>query len=153
VLFAAKNKLNNLIAITDRNYIQIDGDTEDIMPLDPLDEKYKAFNWNVVTIDGHNMKQILRVLKKARKNKNRPLMIIANTIPGKGVEYMENDYRWHGAPPGKVKTERTPLKEDQTSIALSQIHAHECDERGDWYVEHNKLMPIHTLLKEKEKKK
>ena len=96
VLFAAKYKLSNLIAITDRNYIQINGDTEDVMPLDPLEEKYKAFNWNVVTVDGHDYKELLRVLKKARSNKDKPLMIIANTIPGKGVSYMENDYKWHG---------------------------------------------------------
>ena len=144
VMFAAKNKLNNLIAITDRNYIQIDGDTEDIMPLDPLDEKYKAFNWNVKVIDGNNMQQILDVLRQSRNNKNKPLMIIANTIPGKGVEYMENDYRWHGSPPGSVVTERTPPKEDQLAVALEEIHAKETDERGEWYKGHWKFKPIHA---------
>ena len=144
VMFAAKNKLDNLIAITDRNYIQIDGNTEDIMPLDPLDEKYKAFNWNVKVIDGNDIRQILETLKLARKNKHRPLMIIANTIPGKGVEFMENDYRWHGSPPGKVVTERTPPKEDQLSVALEEIHAKEVEERGDWYLKHRKLKPIHN---------
>ncbi|PIN73258.1 transketolase [Candidatus Woesearchaeota archaeon CG10_big_fil_rev_8_21_14_0_10_45_16] len=145
VLFAAKNKLSNLIAITDRNYIQIDGNTEEIMPLDPLDQKYKAFNWNVEVIDGHDFRQILHVLKKARNNKGKPLMIIANTIPGKGVEYMENDYRWHGSPPGTVTTERTPPKDEQTDVALEEIHAHEAEERGDWYLEHLRLRPIHTM--------
>lgn len=99
VLFAAKNKLNNLITILDRNYIQIDGNTEDIMPLDPLDKKYRAFNWNVKTIDGHNLKQIVHTLQEARHNQKKPLMIIANTTPGKGVSFMENKYQWHGKPP------------------------------------------------------
>ena len=99
VLFAAKHKLDNLIVVLDRNYIQIDGDTEDIMPLDPMDKKYKAFNWNVRTVKGNNMKQVLSALQKSRKNKKKPLMIIANTIPGKGVSFMENDYTWHGKPP------------------------------------------------------
>ena len=111
VLFAAKNKLDNLIAVLDRNYIQIDGNTEDVMPLDPLDAKYKAFNWNVVTIDGHNMKQIITTLNKARKNKKKPLIIIARTIPGKGVSFMENDYQWHGKPPTK----------EQGEIALAEL--------------------------------
>jgi transketolase len=149
VLFAAKNNLNNLIAITDRNYIQIDGNTEDIMPLDPLDEKYRAFNWNVITIDGNDMKTILKALKKARKNKNKPLMIIANTIPGKGVPYMENDYRWHGAPPGKAMTEKSPPKSEQGEVALEQLHGFEANERGDWYVKHMELKPIHIKGKKK----
>tara|TARA_Y100000034_G_C6850621_1_gene385890 strand:- start:197 stop:1045 length:849 start_codon:yes stop_codon:yes gene_type:complete len=110
MLFAAKHKLNNLIAILDRNYIQIDGDTEDIMPLDPLDKKYLAFNWNVVTITGHDMKKIVKTLQQAKKNKNKPLMIIANTVPGKGVSFMENDYTWHGKPP-KVEEAKIALQE------------------------------------------
>ena len=133
VMFAAKNKLNNIVAITDRNYIQIDGNTEDVMPLNPLDKKYKAFNWNVVTIDGNNMKQVLKSLQKARKNKNKPLMIIANTIPGKGIDFMENDYTWHGKPP----------KKEEAELALEEIHAQEAQERGDWFKYHNKLKPIH----------
>ncbi len=111
VMFAAKNKLDHIIAILDRNYIQIDGNTEKVMPLDPLDTKYKAFNWNVVTIDGHNMKQIITTLNKARKNKGKPLMIIARTIPGKGVSFMEHDYLWHGKPPTK----------EQGEIALAEL--------------------------------
>jgi transketolase len=99
VLFAAKHKLDNLVVVMDRNYIQIDGDTEKIMPLDPMDKKYKSFNWNVKTIKGNNMRQVLSALQKSRNNKKRPLMIIANTIPGKGVSFMENDYTWHGKPP------------------------------------------------------
>ncbi len=133
VLFAAKNKLNNLIAITDRNYIQIDGDTEDVMPLDPLDEKYKAFNWNVKVIDGNDMNQIIKTLKASRNNKHKPLMIIANTIPGKGVDFMENKFEWHGKPP----------KPDEAATALEEIHAHEQQERGDWIDQHWRLKPIH----------
>jgi transketolase len=111
VLFAAKHKLNNLITILDRNYIQIDGNTETIMPLDPLDQKYRSFNWNVKKIKGNNMRQVLSALKKSRTNKKRPLMIIANTIPGKGVSFMENDYTWHGKPPTK----------EQAAIALAEL--------------------------------
>ena len=111
VLFAAKHKLDNLITILDRNYIQIDGNTETIMPLDPLDQKYRSFNWNVKKIKGNNMRQVLSVLKKSRTNKKRPLMIIANTIPGKGVSFMENDYTWHGKPPTK----------EQAAIALAEL--------------------------------
>ncbi len=105
VMFAAKYKLNNLIVILDRNYIQISGNTETVMPLDPLDAKYKAFNWNVKVIDGHNLAQVLAALKKARNNPKKPLMIIANTIPGKGVSFMENDYNWHGKAPTKEQAE------------------------------------------------
>jgi transketolase len=144
VMWAAKHKLSNLIAITDRNYIQIDGNTEDIMPLDPLDDKYKAFNWNVVTIDGNNMKQVLSTLKKARNNSQKPLMIIAKTLAGKGVEYMEGDYRWHGSPPGKAMTEKSPSKERQGYVALASLHEKESEERGDWYKQHKKLQPLHT---------
>ena len=133
VMFAGKHKLSNLIGITDRNYIQIDGNTEDVMPLDPLDKKYEAFNWNVKIIDGHDMKQIIKVLKASRNNKGKPLMIIANTIPGKGVDFMEGKFEWHGKPP----------KPDEAELALEEIHAHEVEERGDWVTKHNKWKPIH----------
>ena len=133
VMFAGKHKLSNLIGITDRNYIQIDGNTEDVMPLDPLDKKYEAFNWNVKIIDGHDMKQIIKVLKASRTNKGKPLMIIANTIPGKGVDFMEGKFEWHGKPP----------KPDEAELALEEIHAHEVEERGDWVTKHNKWKPIH----------
>jgi transketolase len=148
VLFAGKHKLNNLIAITDRNYIQINGDTEDIMPLDPLDEKYKAFNWNVKVIDGNDMSQIVKTLNAAKNNKGKPLMIIANTLPGKGVKYMEGDYRWHGAPPGKAMTERSPAKEKQYEVAMQQLHEMETKERGNWYLKHKKLRPLHLSKKQ-----
>ena len=98
-LFAAKYKLDNIIAIVDRNNIQIDGKSDDIMPLNPLDLKFKAFGWHVIKIDGHNMKEILSAFKKAKAIKGKPTVIIANTIPGKGISFMENDYNWHGKPP------------------------------------------------------
>ena len=137
VMFAGKHKLHNLIAFTDRNYIQIDGNTEDVMPLDPLAKKYKAFNWNVVTIDGNNMKKVVKTFNKAKKNRWKPLMIICNTVPGKGVDFMENKYQWHGKPPNK----------DEAETALAEIHAHEADEREDWFIEHNKAQPIHMRKK------
>lgn len=111
VLFAAKYKLDNLIVIMDRNYIQIDGNTETIMPLDPLDKKYQAFNWNVKKIPGNNMREIITTLNQAKNNSQKPLMIIAHTTPGKGVSFMENDYTWHGKPPTK----------DQGEIALAEL--------------------------------
>jgi len=110
-MFAAKNKLDNLVAVIDRNYIQIDGDTEDIMPLNPLAKKLQAFNWNVLEIDGNNMKQILSAFDKAKKYKGKPTIIVANTIPGKGVSFMERKYQWHGKPPTK----------DQAEIALAEL--------------------------------
>ncbi len=99
ILFAAKYDLNNLIQIIDRNNIQIDGYTEDIMPLNSLSEKYKSFNWNVIEIDGNNIKQIEKALINADKKKTKPTVIIANTVPGKGVSFMENKYEWHGKVP------------------------------------------------------
>ncbi len=143
VLFAAKYKLNKLIAILDRNYIQIDGNTEEVMPLDPLDKKYRAFGWNVKSIDGNNMPEIVKVLHAARHNKDRPLMIIAHTTPGKGVRYMEHDYRWHGVPPGSIMTERTPPKEEQVRVALAELHSKESAERRDWYQQHKKRGTLH----------
>ncbi len=99
ILFAGKTALPNLTAIMDRNNIQIDGNTEDIMPLEPLREKYEAFGWHVIEIDGHNIETIIGACEEAKAVWNRPVMIIANTIPGKGVSFMEYDYIWHGKPP------------------------------------------------------
>jgi transketolase len=101
VMFAAKYKLSNLTAIVDRNNIQIDGKTESVMPLNPLDEKYKAFNWNVITINGHDFNEIIAGVKLAKSVFDKPTVIIANTIPGRGVKFMENKFEWHGKPPNK----------------------------------------------------
>ncbi|HIS83452.1 TPA: transketolase [Candidatus Scatenecus faecavium] len=92
---AAQHNLDNLVAIIDRNRLQIDGCTENIKSLDPLDEKIKAFNWDVIEIDGHDIEAIYKALETAKKN-TRPTAIIANTIKGKGVSFMENNAGWHG---------------------------------------------------------
>jgi transketolase len=99
VLWAGKNKLANLTAIIDRNNIQIDGYTETIMPLEPLDEKYKSFGWHVLEVDGHNIPQFIAACSEAAAIYEKPTVIIAHTIPGKGIREIERDYRWHGKPP------------------------------------------------------
>ena len=106
VMFAAKNKLNNLIQVIDRNYIQIDGRTEDIMPLDPLKAKYESFNWNAIEIDGNDIKSFVDAIENAKLITDKPTIIIAKTVPGKGVSFMENDYHWHGKPPNKEEAKR-----------------------------------------------
>lgn len=113
VMLAGKYKLANLTAIVDRNNIQIDGNTEDVMPLEPLAEKYKAFNWAVIDIDGHNIEEIIDACNKAKAIVEKPVMIIAHTIPGKGVDFMEYDFEWHGKPPNKEQAEEA-LKQLRT---------------------------------------
>ena len=105
VLFAGKNKLHNLIAIMDRNNIQIDGFTEDIMPLEPLLAKYEAFNWHVLEVDGHDIQKIIDACGEAKAIYEKPTMIICHTIPGKGVDFMESDFEWHGKPPNKEEAQ------------------------------------------------
>jgi transketolase len=110
LMHAAKYKLDNLIIIVDRNYIQIDGATEDVMPLDPLIKKLEAFNCKVIDIDGHNFDMIDGAIRKAKNNLNSPTVIIANTTPGKGVSDWEGKYEWHGKPPTQEEGEAA-LKE------------------------------------------
>lgn len=105
-LLAPREQLDNLIVIVDRNYIQIDGNTENILPLDPMDKKWEAFNWHVQTIDGHNIEEIIGAISKAKNTKNIPSIIIAKTIPGKGVSFMEGDYTWHGKAPNVEEAEK-----------------------------------------------
>jgi transketolase len=95
----------------DRNNIQIDGFTENIMPLEPLADKFKAFNWSVIEVDGHNIQEIVDAAHKARTIYENPTMIICHTIPGKGVDFMENRFEWHGKPP-------TP---DEARLALAEL--------------------------------
>jgi transketolase len=109
-MFANKYKLGNLIAFVDRNRLQTDGDTEDVMPLDPLPEKWKAFGWNSWEIDGNDPQAILQAIKEAGQLSDSPTMIVANTIKGRGVSFMENVAKWHGTPPSSVELE-TALKE------------------------------------------
>jgi transketolase len=106
VLFAGKNRLSNLTSFVDRNNIQIDGHTEDVMPLEPLRAKYEAFNWHVLHIDGHNMEEIIDAVNHARAVYEKPTAIICHTVPGKGVSFMENMYEWHGKPPNEDEAER-----------------------------------------------
>ncbi|MEA2113432.1 MAG: transketolase [Patescibacteria group bacterium] len=98
-MFAGKNKLFNLTQIMDRNNIQIDGYTEDVMPLEPLREKYEAFGWHVLDVDGHNIEEIIDACAKSKAIFEKPTLIIAHTIPGKGVDFVEWKYSWHGKVP------------------------------------------------------
>jgi transketolase len=120
-MFAGNLKLANLTAILDRNNIQIDGNTEDVMPLEPLAEKYKAFNWAVIEVDGHNIEEIIDACNRAKAIVEKPVMIIAHTIPGKGVDFMEFDYKWHGSPPGAIEDDDAPPKAKQAEEALRQL--------------------------------
>ncbi len=104
VLFAAKYKLSNLTLIIDRNNIQIEGHTEDTLPLEPLKEKYLAFNWNVIEVDGHNIQAMINAVEEARREDGQPSVIIAHTIPGKGVPFMEWDPEWHAKAPNFQET-------------------------------------------------
>lgn len=112
-MFAGKNKLNNLTAVVDRNNIQIDGFTEDVMPLESLRAKYEAFNWHVIEVDGHNILEFVSAVSEARAIYEKPTVIIAHTIPGKGVSFMESNYLWHGIPPNKEQAVEA-LKELRT---------------------------------------
>ena len=111
-MFAGKYKLSQLIAVVDRNNIQIDGNTEDVMPLEDLRGKWESFGWHIIEIDGHNMESILDAFSMARAITNRPSVIIAHTIPGKGVDFMEYDYKWHGVAPNS----------EQAADALKKLH-------------------------------
>ncbi len=99
VMWAAKYKLANLTAVIDRNNIQIDGLTEDIMPLDSLTAKYEAFGWHVLEVDGHNIRAFIDAVEEAKAISEKPVVIVAHTIAGKGVPDIEYDYHWHGKPP------------------------------------------------------
>ena len=112
-LFGHKYKLDNVIAFVDRNYLQTDGNTEDVMPLDPLVEKWQAFGWNGFEIDGHDFGQIFEVIEQAKALQGKPTMIVANTVKGKGVSFMENQAEWHSGPPTM----------DQYTEALEELHA------------------------------
>ena len=98
-MLATKYKLNNIIAITDRNNIQIDGPTEIVMPLENLRDKWEAFGWHVLEIDGNDIEAVIDACNMAKAIVEKPVMIIAHTVPGKGVDFMEYDFHWHGAPP------------------------------------------------------
>lgn len=113
VMAAGKYRLHNMTAILDRNNIQIDGFTEEVMPLEPLRVKYEAFNWHVLEIDGHSPQDLVDAVAEAQAIYEKPTMIIAHTIPGRGVSFMERDYTWHGKPPNK----------EQAMQALKELRA------------------------------
>ena len=105
-MFAGANKLSNLTAIIDRNNIQINGMTEDVMPLLNLRAKYEAFGWHVLEVDGHNISAIVSAVEQAKAIYERPALILAHTIPGKGIQEIEFDYRWHGKAPNKEEAKK-----------------------------------------------
>jgi transketolase len=110
IMFAAKENLHNMIVIVDRNNIQIDGPTEQVMPLEGLRDKWEAFGWHVQEIDGHNIESVIDACSMARAIVEKPSVIIAHTIPGKGVPFMEYDYHWHGAPPNSEQAKEALKK-------------------------------------------
>ena len=120
-MFAGKYKLNNLTGIIDRNNIQIDGMTEDVMPLEPLKDKYEAFGWHVLHVDGHNIEEFVDAVEHAKAVYEKPTMIIAHIIPGKGVPEIEFDYRWHGIPPGSGPTDIFKDKTTQGKEMLAKL--------------------------------
>lgn len=109
-MFAGKYKLSQLIVYIDRNNIQIDGSTDDVMPLEDLRGKWESFGWHVQEIDGHNIDSVIDAASMARAISNKPSVIIAHTIPGKGVDFMEYDYKWHGVPPNKEQAKEALKK-------------------------------------------
>ena len=119
-MLAGKEKLHNLIMIIDRNGIQIDGYTKDVMPLEPLAEKFESFNFDVQEVDGHNIRAMNDAIGKAQAVYGQPSVIIAHTIASKGVDVFERDFRWHGNPPGKGPEDRVP-KGEQAKVALEKL--------------------------------
>ncbi len=105
-MLASKYKLNNLVAIVDRNNIQIDGPTENVMPLEDLKAKWEAFGWHVIEIDGNNIEAVIDGCAMARAIVEKPSVILAHTVPGKGVDFMEYDFHWHGKPPNHEEAKK-----------------------------------------------
>lgn len=121
IMLAGKERLGKLIAIVDRNNIQIDGYTEDVMPMEPLSHKFESFGWHTEEIDGHNFTSIIEAVGRAQAVFDGPSVIIARTIPGKGVSYMERDFKWHGNIPGIMDMAGEPAKAEQVKIALDEL--------------------------------
>jgi transketolase len=123
IMLASKYKLSNITAIVDRNNIQIDGRTEDVMPLEDLRAKWEAFGWHVLEIDGNNIEAVINACAEAKAITEKPVVILAHTVPGKGVEFMEYDFRWHGIPPGIQDIPGDPPKLQQAKVALKELRA------------------------------
>lgn len=121
-MLAGKEQLHNLIVIIDRNGIQIDGYTKDVMPLEPLREKWESFGFDVQEVDGHNIRSVNDAIGKAQSIYSQPSVIIAHTIASKGVDVFERDFRWHGNPPGKGPEDRVP-KSEQAKVALLKLRS------------------------------
>jgi transketolase len=102
---AGHYKLDNLIGILDNNGVQIDGKTDDVMTINPIKDKWLAFNWNVIEVDGHDIAKVEEAFKQALAYKGKPTVIIADTVKGKGVSFMEHKAAWHGAAPNKEQLE------------------------------------------------
>lgn len=119
-MLAGKERLHNLIVIVDRNGIQIDGYTKDVMPLESLRNKFESFNFDVQEVDGHNIRMVNDAIGKAQAIYAKPSVIIAHTIASKGVDVFERDFRWHGNPPGKGPEDRVPRSE-QAKVALEKL--------------------------------
>ncbi len=105
-MFASKYKLSNIIGVVDRNNIQIDGTTEHVMPLENLKAKWEAFGWHAIETDGNNIEQFINACDMAKAITEKPVVIIAHTVPGKGVDFMEYDYKWHGTPPNHEQAKK-----------------------------------------------
>jgi len=120
-MLAGKYKLNNIIAIIDRNNIQIDGPTEKVMPLEDLHAKWEAFGWHVLEIDGNDIDAVIDACNMGKAIVEKPVMIIAHTVPGKGVDFMEYDFHWHGTPPGAQDIAGAPAKAQQAKVALNEL--------------------------------
>ena len=112
-MLVPKYNLHNVVAIIDRNNIQIDGLTENVMPLEDLKMKWQSFGWHVIEVDGNNLESVVDTLTMAKAITDKPVAIIAYTIPGKGVDFMENDFHWHGVPPNH----------EQAKIALKELRS------------------------------
>jgi len=125
-MFAGKYKLGNLTAIIDRNNIQIDGPTEQVMPLEDLKAKWEAFGWHVIEIDGNNIEDVIDACSMARAIVEKPVAVIAHTVPGKGIDFMEFDYHWHGGGPGKGVPNH-----EQAKLALKELRTLKGKIRGE----------------------
>lgn len=121
-MLAGKEQLHNLVVIVDRNAIQIDGYTKDVMPLESLRDKFEAFRFDVQEVDGHNIRMVNDAIGKAQGVYGQPSVIIAHTVAAKGVDVFERDFKWHGAPPGKGPEDRVP-KSDQSAVALEKLRS------------------------------
>jgi len=122
VLFAGARRLDRLVCVIDRNNIQLDGRTEKIMPLEPLKDKYLAFGWEVIEINGHDFGDIIAALDRAKTVHDRPTAIIANTILGRGVDFMENDFHWHGQAPNREQAAKALEQLRQRAAELKAWH-------------------------------